>query len=68
MTGIETDSAGNVSALVSRDAATGQEERHEADAVVFAISIAGMQRLVQATPVLAERREFSNIMNLKSSE
>lgn len=38
----------------------------EADAVVFAISIAGMQRLVQATPALAERREFRDIMNLRS--
>ena len=39
--GIETDSEGNVTALVSQDAATGSEERHECDAVVFAISIAG---------------------------
>jgi len=27
-----------------------------------------MQRLVQANRVLADRREFQNIMNLKSSE
>lgn len=41
VSGIEADAAGNVAALVSRDAATGQEQRHEADAVIFAISIAG---------------------------
>ena len=41
VSGIETDSSGAVTALVSRDAASGAEERHEADAVVFAISIAG---------------------------
>lgn len=41
VSGIEADSSGGVKALVSRDAATGEEERHEADAVVFAISISG---------------------------
>jgi hypothetical protein len=41
VSGIEADASGGVSALVSRDAATGEEERHEADAVVFAISISG---------------------------
>lgn len=41
VSGIETDETGNVVALVARDTATGQEERLEADAVVFAISIAG---------------------------
>lgn len=41
VSGIETDAVGNVTALVARDTATGQEERLEADAVVFAISIAG---------------------------
>lgn len=41
MSGIKTDAGGAVTALVSRDAATGAEERHEADAVVFAISISG---------------------------
>lgn len=63
---IETDSVGNVSALVARNTATGDEERFEADAVVFAISIAGMQRLVQSNRVLAERREFRDVMNLRS--
>lgn len=66
VSGIETDAVGNVTALVARDTATGQEERLEADAVVFAISIAGMQRLVQANQVLADRREFQNVMNLRS--
>lgn len=41
VSGLETDASGNVSALTVRDTATGQEERMEADAVVFAISIAG---------------------------
>ncbi|EFN58666.1 hypothetical protein CHLNCDRAFT_29963 [Chlorella variabilis] len=66
VSGIKTDAGGAVTALVSRDAATGAEERHEADAVVFAISISGMQRLVQANRVLAERREFQDMMELKS--
>ncbi|PSC69064.1 amine oxidase [Micractinium conductrix] len=58
VSGIETDAAGNVTALVARNTASGAEERYEADAVVFAISIAGMQRLVQANRALADRREF----------
>lgn len=66
VSGIETDSAGRVTALVSRDVSTGEECREEADAIIFAISIAGMQRLVQANPVLGERQEFRNAMNLKS--
>lgn len=41
MSGLETDGMGNIAALKVRDTATGQEERMEADAVVFAISIAG---------------------------
>ena len=41
VSGIETDGSGAITALVSRDAVTGAEERHQADAVVFAISIAG---------------------------
>ena len=41
MSGIETDATGNVTALVSRDASGTVEERHEADAVIFAVSIAG---------------------------
>ncbi|KAI3436402.1 hypothetical protein D9Q98_005819 [Chlorella vulgaris] len=66
VSGIETNSGGDVTALVSRDTATGVEERHQADAVIFAISIAGMQRLVQANPVLGQRKEFRDMMNLKS--
>jgi len=45
VSGIETDAAGNVTALVARDTASGAEERYEADAVVFAISIAGKHGL-----------------------
>jgi hypothetical protein len=41
VSGIETDGSGAITALASLDAATGAEERHEADAIVFAISIAG---------------------------
>ncbi len=55
VSGIETDAVGNVVALVARDTATGQEERLEADAVVFAISIAGRSP-VQAQPATWELR------------
>ncbi len=41
VSGLETDGLGNIAALTVRDTATGLEERMEADAVVFAISIAG---------------------------
>lgn len=46
VSGLETDAQGNVAALTVRDTASGQEERLEADAVVFAISIAGAPRLL----------------------
>ena len=39
---------------------------YAADAVVFAIGIGGMQKLVTACPTLAAASEFRAVMNLKS--
>lgn len=58
------DTNGHVTGVTTKNR-EGKATRHEADAVVFAIGISGMQKLVQACPVLAGRREFQNIMNLK---
>eukprot|EP00967_Tisochrysis_lutea_P118482 scaffold192500_cov19-Tisochrysis_lutea.AAC.1 len=38
---------------------------HQADAVVFAVGINAMQKLVTANPALAAQNDFRNIMNLK---
>ena len=68
VTGLRTDEAtGAVTGVVARTR-DGEEEVHEADAVVFAVSVAGMQKLVAACPALAAREEFRNVMNLPSSE
>lgn len=56
----------SVSAVVSRDVSTGEVTSHECDAVVFAIGISGMQKLVGAVPLLGERAEFRAVMNLRS--
>jgi uncharacterized protein with NAD-binding domain and iron-sulfur cluster len=66
VSGLATDAAGRVTSVTARSTADGTEEVYEADAVVFAISVAGMQKLVAACPVLAERHEFRRVMNLKS--
>ena len=44
----------------------GEEVSYAADAVVFAIGIGGMQKLVTACPTLAAASEFRAVMNLKS--
>ena len=41
-------------------------EEYEADALVFALSISGMKKIVGASPFLASKEEFRRIMNLRS--
>jgi len=67
VTGLNVDDNGAVTGVVAKNmSAGGAEEVYEADAVVFALSVAGMQKLVQANPALAERREFREVMSLRS--
>ena len=66
VSGLATDESGNVTAVTAKNLETGTEEVYQTDAVVLAISIAGMQKLVMANPVLGSKREFQNIMNLSS--
>ncbi|WIA34177.1 hypothetical protein OEZ86_012535 [Tetradesmus obliquus] len=56
----------SIAAVVTRDVATGSSTTHEADAVVFAIGITGMQKLVQQCRLLGDRQEFRKVMNLRS--
>ena len=59
--------SGHVDAVIAKNVDTGNEEVYEADAVVFAVSISGMQKLVMSNqPVLGVRRDFQNIMNLRT--
>jgi selenophosphate synthetase-related protein len=51
----------SVSAVVTRDVATGSSTTHECDAVVFAIGITGMQKLVQQCRLLGDRQEFRKV-------
>lgn len=48
-----------------RDITTGEDVTHEADALVFAVGVTGMQKLVQASPALGKLPEFQRIMNLR---
>jgi hypothetical protein len=43
---------------------TGETEVYEADAVVFAVGVQAMQRIVASSSALVERPEFSAVSNL----
>lgn len=44
---------------------TGAKESYPADAVVFAVGISAMQKLVATCPALSSKSDFRRIMNLK---
>jgi uncharacterized protein with NAD-binding domain and iron-sulfur cluster len=52
------DSAGLAKAVVCGD------EVFEADAVIFAVGVSGMQKIVSGSSSLQNRKEFRNLMNL----
>jgi hypothetical protein len=54
-----------LSFALCRDVATGEIVTHETDAVVFAVGITGMQKIVRANPALGSRPEFRRMMNLR---
>lgn len=56
----------SIGTVVARDVTTGESTSYPADAVVFAIGIAGMQKLVTQCRILGDRQEFRNVMNLRS--
>jgi uncharacterized protein with NAD-binding domain and iron-sulfur cluster len=56
-----------ITAVRARDASTGQETRHEADAFVFAVGVKGLKKLVASSPdVLAAEPELRRAMALRS--
>ncbi|MEP0873019.1 FAD-dependent oxidoreductase [Trichocoleus desertorum AS-A10] len=55
--------------LDSRGQATGVvcgDEVFDADAVIFAVGVTGMQKIVSGSPTLRNRREFRDLMNLSA--
>nr|WP_290225102.1 FAD-dependent oxidoreductase [Trichocoleus desertorum] len=55
--------------LDSRGQATGVvcgDEVFDADAVIFAVGVTGMQKIVSGSPTLRDRREFRDLMNLSA--
>lgn len=58
------ESAGRATGVTCRQA-SGKEVRLDADAVVFAVGVTGMQKLVQSVPALARRSFFRGMCNLK---
>lgn len=56
----------SIGAVVARDVSTGQSNTYACDAVVFAVGISGMQKLVQQCRLLGDHEEFRRIMNLRS--
>lgn len=66
VTDIKCDDEGNVKGVVATNIRDGSREVHEANAVVFAISVSGMKKLVSSIPALSNREDFRRIMNLRS--
>ncbi|KAF5833500.1 hypothetical protein DUNSADRAFT_10187 [Dunaliella salina] len=62
----EIDGVPQVTAVEATDRETGETTIHQADAVVLAVGINAMQKLITANPPLAAQNDFSNIMHLKS--
>lgn len=60
---VESDNEINQIVLQTR---SGEEETLDVDAVIFAVGISGLQRIVSTAPTLAARSEFRNTMNLSS--
>lgn len=66
VTGIEVDGASGAVQNVVAKLRDGNEEIHPCDALVFAVSVSGMQKLVASTPELGRRLEFQDMMHLRS--
>jgi len=63
--GVEAD-GGRVTAVRARDAKTGAETRHEADAFVFAVGVRGLKKMVRGSPALSALPELRAAMALRS--
>jgi uncharacterized protein with NAD-binding domain and iron-sulfur cluster len=63
---VSSDSKVTVEAMVGRQQEEAKSVSIEADAVIFALSISGMKKIVMNSPSLGSRQEFSNIMKLRS--
>jgi uncharacterized protein with NAD-binding domain and iron-sulfur cluster len=57
---LRVDSTGKATGVVCGD------EVFDADAVVFAVGISGMQKIVSGSPSLRSRQEFRHVMNLSA--
>lgn len=73
VTSLQVDEAtGEVTGVEASDrasaCASGDTTLYPADAVVFAVGISAMQKLVSANACLARQDDFRAIMNLKVSE
>lgn len=60
VTDVQLDSQGRATGVVCGD------EVFEADAVIFAVGVSGMQKIVSGSPTLRDRREFRELMNLNA--
>lgn len=58
VTDVRLAAAGRADAVICGD------EVFEADAVIFAVGITGLQNIVHNSPTLRQRPEFTNVMNL----
>ncbi|HEY9749505.1 MAG TPA: FAD-dependent oxidoreductase [Allocoleopsis sp.] len=58
VTDVRLDSRGQATGVVCGD------EVFDADAVIFAVGVTGMQKIVSGSPTLRNRREFRDLMNL----
>lgn len=66
VTGLVSEPESNGICQVRTTLKDGREETYPCDALILAVSISGMQKLISNVPELGSRREFSAIMNLRS--
>jgi len=66
VTGLVSNPESDTIAQVKATLKDGREETYPCDALILAVSISGMQKLISNVPELGNRREFGAIMNLKS--
>eukprot|EP00210_Caulerpa_lentillifera_P001559 g1497.t1 len=59
------EGSNGIQSVIAKDTQTGTQTVYEADAVILAISIKGMKKLMSSCTALSKREEFQKIMNLK---
>jgi uncharacterized protein with NAD-binding domain and iron-sulfur cluster len=63
---VENESSVTIEAMIAGKNGKSAKKVYTADAVIFALSISGMKKIIANSPALGQLPEFANIMNLRS--